>query len=89
MRSGPLPSIGIGNPDTLAMVDQVDAYVRKSCVRIVESTKRRLGVPLDFTLLAFQIRRDPFANVCVHVGPDEAFSNEFDSCAFTRVWQSV
>ena len=60
-------------------------YVGKPCVRIAEVANRRFCVPVDFTLLAFQTRRDPFADVCVHVGPDEAFSNEFDSRALTRV----
>ena len=60
-------------------------YVGKLCVRIAESDNRRFCVPVDFTLLAFQTRRNPFAVVCVHVGPDEAFSNEFNGRAFTRV----
>ena len=60
-------------------------YVRKPCVRIVEGTNRRLGVPVDFTLLTFQARRDPFTSVSIHIGPDETSSNELNSYTFTRV----
>ena len=33
-------------------------------------------MPVDFTLLPFQTRRDPFVNVFTHVGLDEAFRNK-------------
>ena len=60
-------------------------YVGKLCVRIAEGANRRFRVPEDFTLLAFQTCRDSFVDICIHVRPDESFSNEFDSRAFTRV----